>query len=65
MAHLPGACNHHPDLPLDQAGWGWIPHPDPETWSRLSPTHPLHATEGDTTLHATTRCAHCVHACPA
>ena len=61
MAHIPGACDHFTEeWVLDpKNGWGWIPHPDPGTWDRISASSPARATEGDTSRAATVRCSDC------
>ena len=58
-AHVPDACVHYPDKPLDEAGWGWVCDVDVTVWTRLGEGNPLRATEGNTALSATRRCAHC------
>lgn len=61
MAHVPGACTHvTEEYVLDPGkGWGWIPHPDPAAWNRISASTPAIATEGDTSRAATIRCSSC------
>ena len=46
MAHVPGACTHvTEEYVLDPGkGWGWIPHPDPAAWNRISTSTPAIAT---------------------
>ncbi|MEV0254561.1 hypothetical protein AB0H82_09865 [Streptomyces sp. NPDC050732] len=59
MAHIPGACVHYADGPLDEAGWGWVSGAGTDVWTRISGGNPLQATAGNTSRRAMTRCAHC------
>ncbi|MFI7320284.1 hypothetical protein [Streptomyces venezuelae] len=58
-AHVPGACVHYPDKPLEEAGWGWVHDVTANMWTGIAEHRPLRAAEGDTALSATRRCSHC------
>ncbi|MGP3977277.1 hypothetical protein ACTWQF_25365 [Streptomyces sp. 8N114] len=59
MAHLPGKCNHHPEVSHAEAGWGWVMWPDEGVWDLISEQRPLKATQGRTDRIARVRCGHC------
>lgn len=59
VAHIPGACVHYAEGPLDEAGWGWVVKASTAMWTCLSARNPLQATAGDTSRQATSRCTHC------
>lgn len=60
VAHLPDACNHHPEQSHRDAGWGWISQPAKGLWEDIGPARPVQATEGETTLVAHRRCGSCL-----
>lgn len=61
VAHVPGACDHFTEENVldPRNGWGWIPDPDPGTWSRISESTPARATGGNTSRAAIRRCLSC------
>ncbi|BCK67389.1 hypothetical protein Srufu_013420 [Streptomyces libani subsp. rufus] len=59
-AHLPG-CDHLSDSEISAPKFGWVASPDSDshTWSRISESEPLRATQGNTDRVATRRCQTC------
>lgn len=57
-AHLPG-CDHLSDSEISPPKFGWVASPDPHTWSRISESEPLRATQGNTDRVAIRRCQTC------
>lgn len=57
-AHLPG-CGHIDPADIQPPLYGWVLTPSPGAWRRLAPSHPLHATQGNTERAAVSRCMTC------
>jgi hypothetical protein len=57
-AHLPG-CGHIVPADIRPPLYGWVLTPSPGAWRRLSPSHPLHATQGNTERSGVSRCMTC------
>lgn len=56
-AHIPG-CTHLSESEIKAPRWGWATVAA-GSWARISPSHPVQATAGNTSRRATRRCQTC------